>query len=412
MATKLDANKFTYGGHGLAGWSLSPTGGHDYEDQDTVTLTSDTKLYAVWARQYSITVNNVEHGNLTPAKTSYLVSNRLQMIKLSITPGEGYFLSGVALTDSGNESAYYEFHSLFIPMNSEGDIVITPSFDTKPASVDYMDVTWSSSVLVTIPKQVTDFSLVRANNTSWSTGYYVLWDDVIITDRITVTGDVKLILRDEKTLKADKGITVQDGATLTIYGQTISDAGRLEINGDSECAGIGGTSNSDCGTVEIKGGVIEVTGGSDSAGIGGGYEGNGGTVNIYMGTVTAKGGVNAAGIGGGYAGSGGTVNIYGGRVTAEGSLGGAGIGGGYGRAGADVSIYGGKLSITGGSGEIQMSEYIHCKAIGAGYYCDPVDDDKALNNYIGDMLETRGYDETVWHDYDGTRLHQIMTVNY
>ena len=199
-----------------------------------------------------------------------------------------------------------------------------------------------------------DFSLVRANNTSWSTGYYVLWDDVIITDRITVTGDVKLILRDEKTLKADKGITVQDGATLTIYGQTISDAGRLEINGDSECAGIGG-----------------------------GYEGNGGT-----------------------------VNIYGGRVTAEGSLGGAGIGGGYGRAGADVSIYGGKLSITGGSGEIQMSEYIHCKAIGAGYYCDPVDDDKALNNYIGDMLETRGYNETVWHDYDGTRLHQIMTVNY
>ena len=122
MATKLDANKFTYGGHGLAGWSLSPTGGHDYEDQDTVTLTSDTKLYAVWARQYSITVNNVEHGTLTPAKTSYLVSDRLQMIKLSITPDENCYLDDVDLT-GGNASAYYEFHSLFIPMNSEGDIV-------------------------------------------------------------------------------------------------------------------------------------------------------------------------------------------------------------------------------------------------------------------------------------------------
>ena len=50
VATKLEKNKFTFDGYTCVGWSLSPTGGHDYNDEDSVILTADLTLYAVWSK--------------------------------------------------------------------------------------------------------------------------------------------------------------------------------------------------------------------------------------------------------------------------------------------------------------------------------------------------------------------------
>ncbi len=118
--------------------------------------------------------------------------------------------------------------------------------------------------------------------------------------RITVSGTVNLILKDGTTLDAQKGISVDSGATLNIYAQSKGDgAGKLIAKGDVGAAGIGGGYRGAGGTVTINGGIIEATGDSGAAGIGGGFEGAGGTVTINGGTGTATGGERGAGIGSG-----------------------------------------------------------------------------------------------------------------
>ena len=200
---------------------------------------------------------------------------------------------------------------------------------------------------------------VTTDTTIWSNSWYVAQGEVEISSRITVTGDVHLILADGCTLTVNGGIRVGSSQSLTIYGQSEGEnAGTLVANGSETNAGIGGGQNIPVGTVTIYGGTVEATGGpQDGAGIGIGSKTETypdgqqhpvyrGTLTVYGGTVTARGGTDSAGIGGGYQGSSGNVNIYGGTVTAIGNYRAAGIGSAYGiPAGAT-----GNVTITGGEG--------------------------------------------------------------
>ena len=207
----------------------------------------------------------------------------------------------------------------------------------------------------------TNYTLVTNSSTSWSNGWYVVSGTVPINDRITVSGDVHLILCDGATLNANQGIEVANNNGLTIYAQsTNSDMGELNAIGvdSNKSAGIGGHYESGKtikgGTVTINGGKVTAKGGEIASGIGGGYYRAGGTVTINGGIVTATGGagpyVGGAGIGGGQFGSGGTVIINDGTVTAIGLKGGAGIGGGYYGAGGTVTINGGTITAIGNDG--------------------------------------------------------------
>ncbi|ADY55364.1 S-layer domain-containing protein [Syntrophobotulus glycolicus DSM 8271] len=200
-------------------------------------------------------------------------------------------------------------------------------------------------------------------NDTTTGGWYVVSGNVS-TGTLTVNGDVKLILADGASLTVTgsgtkAGVLVNEGNSLTIYGQVMG-TGRLDAMGGDSGAGIGTDKDGAlaAGIVNIYGGtVIARSGGGvyGSAGIGGGHDSSGGTVNIYGGSVTATGEKGGAGIGGGNLGSGGSVNIYGGTVTATGGTYGAGIGGGYlGNSGmygngCTVNIYGGTVKATGGS---------------------------------------------------------------
>ena len=207
---------------------------------------------------------------------------------------------------------------------------------------------------------------VTTDTTIWSNSWYVAQGEVEISSRITVTGDVHLILADGCTLTVNGGIRVGSSQSLTIYGQSEGEnAGTLVANGSETNAGIGGGQNIPVGTVTIYGGTVEATGGpQDGAGIGIGSktetEPNGmqrpvykGTLTVYGGTVTAQGGGRSAGIGGGHSEGSGTVNIYGGTVTAIGAEGAAGIGSAnevpLGATG-NVTITGGTVEATGGEG--------------------------------------------------------------
>ena len=143
---------------------------------------------------------------------------------------------------------------------------------------------------------------------------------------------------------AGAGITVPEGCTLEITGNS---TGILEATGGggwNAGAGIGadGRSNQSVGTIIIRGGTVKATGNNSysygsvsaaSAGIGGTTESKSGTIQITGGNVTAVGGMYAAGIGGGSDGRTEKIEISGGTITAIGgsqySYSGAAIGSGH-----------------------------------------------------------------------------------
>ena len=203
--------------------------------------------------------------------------------------------------------------------------------------------------------------LVSTGSTTLGTSGATTWYSTTGSDnfgstRLTVNGDVHLILLDGTTLTCG-GITVAANNSLTIYaGNTtasIAGSGVLTAAAAASRAGIGGDATSaataTAGSITINGGQITATGGQGGSGIGGASSytspskntvtpiGNNGTVTINGGTVSASGGGNnsgnitgGAGIGAGALGDGGTVLIQGNaNVTAlAGGYGAAGIGGG------------------------------------------------------------------------------------
>ena len=233
------------------------------------------------------------------------------------------------------------------PLANEGISLLSTQED-----VSYIDPTEEQTA-----QTCTSATVVTADDTTWgddgNNGWYVVNSNVTISDRVTVTGDVHLILTDGASLDAAQGVNVGAGNSLTIYGQS-DGTGKLTATGGVFQAGIGGNSNQS-GTITINGGTVTATGGDGGAGIGGGKEDEGGTITINGGTVNATGSTDAAGIGGGGGGNGGNITINGGTVTATGSTtpysGSAGIGGGgvYG-SGGTIIIRGGTVIANGAGG--------------------------------------------------------------
>lgn len=218
---------------------------------------------------------------------------------------------------------------------------------------------------------------VTSDMTALSDGWYVVNGQVDISNSITVSGNVCLILADGCTLTVG-GIQVsgEGGAnSLQIFAQSDGDAmGRLVSTAAGDAAGIGGGAGEINGSITIFGGNVEAAGGARGAGIGGGKDAAGQNITIHGGRVTAKaytavfdgtaedarGG--GAGIGGGQGGDGRHILITGGTVHAEGTLiltfdangqpttssgGGAGIGGGSGSGGTAIAIRGGTVTAVG-----------------------------------------------------------------
>ena len=270
--------------------------------------------------------------------------------------------------------------------------------------VSYIDPTKEQT------KQTCDSATeVTESDTTWgddnNDGWYVVNGDVTIGQRVTVTGDVHLILADGASLDAAQGVNVGAGNSLTIYGQS-DGTGELYANYNNgsrgmlqnASAGIGSNEYEGCGTITINGGRIFACGGvqgiSAGAGIGCGwnpstYRGTG-SITINGGCVTAKGASadygGGAGIGGaGNSGSISSVTITGGVIVAEGgSNGAAGIGGGGHDGKLDsISITGGWIQATG-HGRNGNDNNGNANAIGGGASKNPADTSKFSNTVILD----------------------------
>ena len=141
-------------------------------------------------------------------------------------------------------------------------------------------------------KQTADnVTVVESGTTAWNGGWYVVNGSVTISERVTVSGDVRLILEDGAVLTINRGIQVQDddrdpsngsANKLTIYAQSDKEnMGALTANGNNGGAGIGGGDSGSGGNITINGGNVTATGGQYAAGIGDGYGGS----DVHLGTV-------------------------------------------------------------------------------------------------------------------------------
>ena len=224
------------------------------------------------------------------------------------------------------------------------------------SSIPYLDADGST--------QTCAFATVVDSSDTWGDGYATIWymvnSNVTMESRITVVGDVRLILADGYTLTASAGINVSSSASLTIYGQQ-NGTGTLVADGGSNQAGIGGDQYGTSGNITINGGTVTATGGTGGAGIGGNPNGNGSEIIINRGTINATGGTGGAGIGGGQYRTSGNITINGGTVNVTGGDYGAGIGGGSNGEGSNIAINGGTVTAAGG---------YNCAGIGGGYYSD------------------------------------------
>lgn len=216
------------------------------------------------------------------------------------------------------------------------------------APVEYIDFD-ENGVQITEPRSCDQYSLVTENNTEWNAsdennGWYVVSGEVTIgkkeaPQRVTVSGNVHLILANDAKLTVNGGISVNAGNSLTVYAQPAENdktTGSLTVeNVEEGNAGIGGGDNDSGGEITINGGdKIIATGNGGGAGIGGGNYGAGGMIEINGGNITANGqgsssACGGAGIGGGSQQSGGTITIHGGEIVATGYSGSAGIGSGF-----------------------------------------------------------------------------------
>lgn len=127
----------------------------------------------------------------------------------------------------------------------------------------------------------------------WNGGYFAVNENITIPSRITVIGNVTLILNEGFTLTAENGIAVNSGSSLTIEGSGSLNAQITDTAAYSAHAAIGADSGSNAGTVTINSGNITA-----NAIAGSGIGGSGGRVNIYGGFVTGNS-ETGIGIGGG-----------------------------------------------------------------------------------------------------------------
>ena len=196
----------------------------------------------------------------------------------------------------------------------------TTAWAADGESVTYL--TWDESTRTSIQATCSEYTALsnESISTTWGAGWYVLDADKEFSARITLQGDVYLILMDGYTLTAIGGIGLSSGSSLTIYGQE-NDTGTLIATAAEGDAGIGGNGYKGAdasGDITICGGTVVATGGTEGgAGIGSGRDDRTNIeITIYGGIVKATGGTDAAGIGSSPGGSIDYITLAGGTIEA------------------------------------------------------------------------------------------------
>lgn len=336
---------------------------------------------------------NIQNADITCSGTAFglIGTSSLSVsgdshIKASGSMGALSCAAGTISVDTGltilGSTQENDFENLSVAqVSSDGKNIVVGTDTAKTVeitgipAVTYLDENGAEQTLTGA------YTTVTSSVASWSDGWYVVDGEVTIDSRVTVTGDVKLILKDGANLTVNGGIDVSGTSnSFTVYAQSTDESkmgGLTATAADGTGnAGIGSSSSQTAGAITINGGKVTAAGGSRSemeesvipgeyeekvytgAGIGGGEKSACSMITINGGIVTANPGQgsdfwetsNSAAIGNGGQNRMdiwydetpvGTIVINGGSVNATGVWWGAGIGGGDAMPIASITINGG-----------------------------------------------------------------------
>lgn len=133
-ATALTANTFTRTGYSFAGWATSATGSKVYDDEESVTLTKNLNLFALWTKNScnvtftptitgaTITVN----GQSTWPQAAEFEST----VTIAVTPNEAYMVDEVSV--SGNISVTDNGDNTYTFTMPASDVTVTVTMEAKP----------------------------------------------------------------------------------------------------------------------------------------------------------------------------------------------------------------------------------------------------------------------------------------
>ena len=247
------------------------------------------------------------------------------------------------VTNSPDNQAVFSSDNTSFDVTVENNEAKLVSYNPEPIDgpVTYLDM-WEDDrgekqrTVYTKMSTLTDNGVTLSGSTT--EGWYVVDKNLTFNKRITISGTVNLILMDNTTLTANKGIFVPSGATLHIWAQSNKMTDPNDLMGiinatanEDRYSGIGGNNVQYAGVLHFHGGMISATGGYKTAGINGAPiigVGNYSTF-IYGGAIFGFGGDYGAGIGGNMWGICGGIKITGGIVMGLGGEKAAGIGTGF-----------------------------------------------------------------------------------
>ena len=271
----------------------------------------------------------------------------------------GYKLA-TASTDT-EATTSWEFTELSSTAATKPMGIIVDDYSGKPAGTYQDFVTFTA----TVENAVT---IIDSNTTALTTGKYIVPETSFaeIPNLVTVSGDVELEIESSGILYLGKGLSIDEGSTITVTGK-----GSIYVNGtssstDSTVAGEHGTLVLTSGDLSLTGGSGQgIFSGNTKTGADGGIALNG-SVLIEGGTVYAYGGYGGRGggtnstddIGGnGAAAVSGDMTVNGGQVVINGGYGGnTGADGERNKGGngaaavnGDLFVYGGEMHIYRGT---------------------------------------------------------------
>lgn len=349
------------------------------EGDVTVTVSGGSNYYiwrvALYHSSNEAAFNQTNWGaNVESTHTFSKTISAGSFYKLVITYSteDIYLINDSSTTISGVENEYTYTGS---PISPEPVVVCNGRTLTKENySISYLYYIYPGTATLLITGKglfhgsvSKDFDIVDPQLV-WSAGSTVQLTENRITMNpilVTGTGNVTLGIADGVTLKAERGIIIDAGATLTMKGPgslvVSNKKGEDGSRGDNGYDGSNGSNGRTAisGALIVNGGTVDVTGSSGGAGGAGGSNGSfevhyrcgnagsgadggagiDGSLIVYDGTVTIEGGTGGAG------GAGGSSVIYSGAV----GNGGNGGNGGLGITGS-MTVYGGTVNVTGGAG--------------------------------------------------------------
>ena len=108
------------------GWSTTPTGNVEYVTDETVTLTGNLTLYAVWDAEYKLTLNPNYEGGLNKTITVPSLTPSYMLTSNDVPTREGYDFKGWSTTPTG--LAKYKTND---EITLQGNLTLYAIWDTR-----------------------------------------------------------------------------------------------------------------------------------------------------------------------------------------------------------------------------------------------------------------------------------------